>query len=196
MFFFFFSSRRRHTRCALVTGVQTCALPICAISDFAARRRSASSSPYVSCEPSSPITAMRSWCFATDAANACGEVNSLMLVLKVRATDGPGLYRMDRRGLNARRLIRPHQIAIVDAHLGAVDELRFVAGEEQHEVGDVLRLREACLQLLRIFLADECGRRTLVLVQVEHHRRGDADRKSGVEGRRGYVSVRRGGRRN
>src|SRR3546814_3412103 len=30
LFFFFFSSRRRHTRCALVTGVQTCALPILA----------------------------------------------------------------------------------------------------------------------------------------------------------------------
>src|SRR3546814_3929635 len=28
LMFFFFSSRRRHTRCALVTGVQTCALPI------------------------------------------------------------------------------------------------------------------------------------------------------------------------
>src|SRR3546814_2310878 len=28
VFFFFFSSRRRHTICALVTGVQTCALPI------------------------------------------------------------------------------------------------------------------------------------------------------------------------
>src|SRR3546814_2458719 len=28
MLVFFFSSRRRHTRCALVTGVQTCALPI------------------------------------------------------------------------------------------------------------------------------------------------------------------------
>src|SRR3546814_5739001 len=27
-FIFFFASRRRHTRCALVTGVQTCALPI------------------------------------------------------------------------------------------------------------------------------------------------------------------------
>src|SRR3546814_6156941 len=26
--YFFFSSRGRHTRCALVTGVQTCALPI------------------------------------------------------------------------------------------------------------------------------------------------------------------------
>src|SRR3546814_2948511 len=31
---FFLSSRRRHTRCALVTGVQTCALPIF----FSARR--------------------------------------------------------------------------------------------------------------------------------------------------------------
>src|SRR3546814_9587932 len=27
-FLFFFSSRRRHPRCALVTGVQTCSLPI------------------------------------------------------------------------------------------------------------------------------------------------------------------------
>src|SRR3546814_3457929 len=32
---FFFSSRRRHTRCALVTGVQTCALPICGGSGLA-----------------------------------------------------------------------------------------------------------------------------------------------------------------
>src|SRR3546814_1215342 len=32
-FIFFFSSRRRHTRCALVTGVQTCALPISQIVD-------------------------------------------------------------------------------------------------------------------------------------------------------------------
>src|SRR3546814_12442191 len=31
MIMFLFSSRRRHTRCALVTGVQTCALPICAV---------------------------------------------------------------------------------------------------------------------------------------------------------------------
>src|SRR3546814_8051677 len=38
---FFFSSRRRHTRCALVTGVQTCALPICRPIDFSdsSRRR-------------------------------------------------------------------------------------------------------------------------------------------------------------
>src|SRR3546814_8239206 len=30
---FFFSSIRRHTRCALVTGVQTCALPILRVLD-------------------------------------------------------------------------------------------------------------------------------------------------------------------
>src|SRR3546814_3611172 len=30
VFLFCFASRRRHTRCALVTGVQTCALPISA----------------------------------------------------------------------------------------------------------------------------------------------------------------------
>src|SRR3546814_4263318 len=32
--FFFFSSRIRHTRCALVTGVQTCALPISVLSEL------------------------------------------------------------------------------------------------------------------------------------------------------------------
>src|SRR3546814_2429599 len=40
LLFFFFSSRRRHTRCALVTGVQTCALPISRPRPF--RRRMAS----------------------------------------------------------------------------------------------------------------------------------------------------------
>src|SRR3546814_4307529 len=34
MFLYFFSSRRRHTRCALGTGVQTCALPIWRNFDF------------------------------------------------------------------------------------------------------------------------------------------------------------------
>src|SRR3546814_5192604 len=38
--FFFFSSRRRHTRCALVTGVQTCALPIFSVNriDYGANK--------------------------------------------------------------------------------------------------------------------------------------------------------------
>src|SRR3546814_8664524 len=38
MCIFFFSSRRRHTRCALVTGVQTCALPISIIGERLATR--------------------------------------------------------------------------------------------------------------------------------------------------------------
>src|SRR3546814_10312102 len=38
---FFFSSRRRHTICALVTGVQTCSLPICFRPDILAAVRSA-----------------------------------------------------------------------------------------------------------------------------------------------------------
>src|SRR3546814_2921195 len=38
MCFFFFSSRRRHTRCALVTGVQTCALPISCMIVMSAQR--------------------------------------------------------------------------------------------------------------------------------------------------------------
>src|SRR3546814_1908240 len=33
VYLFFFSIRRRHTRCALVTGVQTCALPIYVLGD-------------------------------------------------------------------------------------------------------------------------------------------------------------------
>src|SRR3546814_5078879 len=44
MLFFFFSSRRLHTRCALVTGVQTCALPICL------HRRMARGCDFLGCE--------------------------------------------------------------------------------------------------------------------------------------------------
>src|SRR3546814_2855681 len=36
-YLFFFSSRRRHTSCALVTGVQTCALPILLVAPAAGR---------------------------------------------------------------------------------------------------------------------------------------------------------------
>src|SRR3546814_10196208 len=42
---FFFSSRRRHTRCALVTGVQTCALPICFLAILKAGGRVVNYSP-------------------------------------------------------------------------------------------------------------------------------------------------------
>src|SRR3546814_4484621 len=48
---FFFSSRRRHTRCALVTGVQTCALPI---SGGAQRRRLRDQMPVVTATSTVP----------------------------------------------------------------------------------------------------------------------------------------------
>src|SRR3546814_9107594 len=41
MFWLFVSSRRRHTRCALVTGVQTCALPILGVGRLAQLREMA-----------------------------------------------------------------------------------------------------------------------------------------------------------
>src|SRR3546814_4000679 len=45
MYIFVFSSRRRHTRCALVTGVQTCALPISALPNRAGRQPSRTDTP-------------------------------------------------------------------------------------------------------------------------------------------------------
>src|SRR3546814_1073301 len=56
--FFFFSSRRRHTRCALVTGVQTCALPICTVGDeqVSSQPPTASPSPLVAAEIASDAT--------------------------------------------------------------------------------------------------------------------------------------------
>src|SRR3546814_10063847 len=45
---FFFPSRRRHTSGALVTGVQTCALPICNVSEASRRTRGRAHSVHVS----------------------------------------------------------------------------------------------------------------------------------------------------
>src|SRR3546814_20017030 len=71
---FFFSSRRRHTRCALVTGVQTCALPIC-------RRREIVVLPAPEGDDSTSIRPRR-------AISVCG---ALPLMIKVRR------YRSEER---------------------------------------------------------------------------------------------------
>src|SRR3546814_20913033 len=59
-FIFFFASRRRHTRCALVTGVQTCALPIYSKNERAIRaaRRLLTASTYRWFGPSSVAAVM------------------------------------------------------------------------------------------------------------------------------------------
>src|SRR3546814_2631167 len=68
-FFFFFSSRRRHTRCALVTGVQTCALPISSRSLATAGAHAVPDAPGVaaSCPWACPTTGESS-CTASAAA--------------------------------------------------------------------------------------------------------------------------------
>src|SRR3546814_12709674 len=58
---FFFSSRRRHTRCALVTGVQTCALPICVIRYAPPELELKAESPHLADLPRSLTTALKQW---------------------------------------------------------------------------------------------------------------------------------------
>src|SRR3546814_6826935 len=60
---FFFSSRRRHTRCALVTGVQTCALPI---SHYARGTQSGLKGPPTACRRSvsGTVSLPSSGCFS------------------------------------------------------------------------------------------------------------------------------------
>src|SRR3546814_1780124 len=69
VFLFFFSSRRRHTRCALVTGVQTCAPPICSATTSGSAEAKAATSASVVDQPtdtrrdrwaSTPIASRRS----------------------------------------------------------------------------------------------------------------------------------------
>src|SRR3546814_1579194 len=57
LFIFFFSSRRRHTICALVTGVQTCALPISPIRSKAVRKLALRLAKRRSHAPAIPIPA-------------------------------------------------------------------------------------------------------------------------------------------
>src|SRR3546814_7512437 len=73
------SSRRRHTRCALVTGVQTCALPILAIGEDASkpsladleRKLDLGSTPGVAAEEMNEKSASNG--ADTDIANPRGE---------------------------------------------------------------------------------------------------------------------------
>src|SRR3546814_10451957 len=61
--FFFFSSRRRHTRCALVTGVQTCALPIFAQSRNGQVADGPTPSPLpVACDPHAQLGRRQNHC--------------------------------------------------------------------------------------------------------------------------------------
>src|SRR3546814_2866302 len=93
MLIFFFSSRRRHTRCALVTGVQTCALPICSAGARAARAWERSLGPFPACHTQvcrpgtccrGPLPAPSHWRLATTQRSRSeehtSELQSLMRI--------------------------------------------------------------------------------------------------------------------
>src|SRR3546814_4450126 len=79
--FFIFASRRRHTRCALVTGVQTCALPILLAAIF-----------------SDPVAPSMDW----------ADIESLLVAVGCSVIEGSGSrVRFEKNGVIA-AFHRPH----------------------------------------------------------------------------------------
>src|SRR3546814_2298686 len=94
IFFFFFSSRRRHTRCALVTGVQTCALPICYLMmheapfDHQPRRYSAAHEDAVI----EDMRAMRAETYGDDVTDPAMDITPLGMVLLLASVFLMGMF--------------------------------------------------------------------------------------------------------
>src|SRR3546814_3670277 len=80
MLCFFFSSRRRHTRCALVTGVQTCALPILMVGALAMLARSFAPDEAVIVKPSNIFNPL-----ARGALTLRPEARAILLYAPLRA---------------------------------------------------------------------------------------------------------------
>src|SRR3546814_9561429 len=94
---FFFSSRRRHTRCALVTGVQTCALPI------SSRHRGLPHNPRSHAFPESPMRWLLpllavfalTACNTPPPAHASGSVDKLTVIDQKIGTGAEAKAGMD-----------------------------------------------------------------------------------------------------
>src|SRR3546814_12368049 len=85
---FFFASRRRHTRCALVTGVQTCALPI--YLDYDRRKRTY--------RPNSRVRLLGSW---IDPTLFQGDGGILRIMETLNAETSDAVILTARNGLCA-----------------------------------------------------------------------------------------------
>src|SRR3546814_9227525 len=85
MFFFLCSSRRRHTICALVTGVQTCALPI--------------SCRNIDPQAAASRTADEAHCWRLDVAKALAEAGPLSWIdgAGERHSTHPEIHRSEER---------------------------------------------------------------------------------------------------
>src|SRR3546814_5300702 len=105
--FFFFSSRRRHTRCALVTGVQTCALPI--LSKNSLRRRHAPR----------PVDAPLRLRLADGDSGTVQAIPSPPASLAIHSNDNDGAHRGDWRQISAVPVRqRSEQLGIFDSPPG------------------------------------------------------------------------------
>src|SRR3546814_5567968 len=128
---FFFSSRRLHTRCALVTGVQTCALPILMEvfdAGFFARPQAAVGSHdgrplFVVGMPRSGTTLTEQIIAMHSRAHGCGELPDLPLIVKTLGARWPDIARDLEPGLLEREAARYLQAASRHA---AADVLRLV----------------------------------------------------------------------
>src|SRR3546814_2862677 len=100
--FFFFSSRRRHTRCALVTGVQTCALPIwnCAM------RNCSPSFPGGSAKPIS--TPRDSFCGTAVTSSGAGLLNTLPARWEEHKSEPQSLMRFSYAVFRLKKKTRQH----------------------------------------------------------------------------------------
>src|SRR3546814_1496392 len=102
---FFFSSRRSHTRCALVTGVQTCALPIClpVVPKHQYRAELRLGTNTFSVTPNSEWTPKGAW---TDYSNTTRAPGYTLLGLSAEAVvrDGVTLF-LDARNLTGKKAV-------------------------------------------------------------------------------------------
>src|SRR3546814_13500241 len=96
VFLFFFSSRRRHTRCALVTGVQTCALPISVARNLAIETRTDPVPPVIGASAGTTTNGGRPWHWARRVQALGGGV--LRIDIAVRGASGfPATLTIARR---------------------------------------------------------------------------------------------------
>src|SRR3546814_15603738 len=112
---FFFSSRRRHTRCALVTGVQTCALPISSPGSASASGPPAMEGlPWVpESSPSMKIVAWQEWCFAGKIS--LRRVAGRLVAVALHALEIAALAADEARWARAQRRV-PRRLVVNHPH--------------------------------------------------------------------------------